>query len=151
MPQDRAWTQEVYARLGDIYFENEKHEDAIAVWELFLQKWPLNVQAPFVQDKIATAYREMRRFDDELAARSKLDDFGKNSDWWKSNEDHPDAQNEVATMAQDALINSAVWDGGGAYASGPTRVTGGVFRNNACTSVACYGGGVSAWGAVKRA
>ena len=108
MPQDRAWTQEVYARLGDIYFENEKHEDAITIWELFLQKWPLNVQAPFVQDKIANAYREMRRFDEELTARSKLDDFGKDSEWWKSNEDHPDAQNEVATMAQDALINSAV-------------------------------------------
>jgi len=44
MPQDRPWTQEVYARLGDIYFENEKHEDAIAVWELFLERWPIDVQ-----------------------------------------------------------------------------------------------------------
>ena len=108
MPQDREWTREVYARLGDIYSENEKHEEAIEVWELFLQKWPLDVQAPFVQNKIADAYREMRRFDEELASRSKLDDFGKDSDWWNANEDHPEAQNEVSTMAQDALINAAV-------------------------------------------
>jgi len=108
MPQDRAWTHEVYARLGDIYSENEKHEDAIAVWKLFLERWPINVQAPFIQDKIADAYREMRRFDDELAERSKLDDYGVGSKWWASNEDNPEAQNQVASMSQDALINSAV-------------------------------------------
>jgi cellulose synthase operon protein C len=108
MPQDRKWTREVYARLGDIYAENEKQEDAIAVWRLFLEKWPLDVQAPFVQGRIADAYREMRKFDEELAERSKLDKFGKGSEWWASNEDHPEAQNQVATMAQDALIGAAV-------------------------------------------
>lgn len=108
MPQDREWTREVYARLGDIYSENGKHEEAIEVWKLFLERWPLDVQAPFVQDRIADAYREMRRFDEELAERSKLDSYGKDSEWWKANEDHPDAQNQVATMSQDALINSAV-------------------------------------------
>jgi cellulose synthase operon protein C len=108
MPQDRKWTREVYSRLGDIFAENEKQDDAIAVWRLFLEKWPLDVQAPFVQNKIADAYREMRKFDDELAERSKLDKFGKNSEWWKANEEHPDAQNQVATMAQDALIGAAV-------------------------------------------
>lgn len=108
MPQDRPWTQEVYARLGDIYSENEKHEDAIAVWKLFLERWPLDVQAPFVQDKIARSYAEMRRFEEELVERSKLDDYGKGSAWWNANEDHPDAQNEVAGMARDALINAAV-------------------------------------------
>ncbi|MCK9462558.1 MAG: tetratricopeptide repeat protein [Proteobacteria bacterium] len=108
MPQDRKWTREVYARLGDIYSENEKHEEAIAVWKLFLEKWPLDVQAPFVQDRIADAYREMRRFDEELAERSKLDKYGKGSEWWTSNEDHPEAQNQVATMSEDALIGAAV-------------------------------------------
>jgi tetratricopeptide (TPR) repeat protein len=108
MPQDRKWTREVYAELGYIYSENERHEDSIAVWKLFLEKWPLDVEAPFVQDKIANAYRDMRRFDEELAERSKLDGYGKGSEWWNSNEDHPDAQNQVATMSQEALINSAV-------------------------------------------
>lgn len=108
MPQNEKWTREVYSRLGDIYSENEKHEDAIKVWKLFLEKWPLDVQAPFVQDRIADAYREMRRFDEELAERSKLDAYGKGSQWWIANEDHPDAQNQVAIMSQDALINSAV-------------------------------------------
>jgi cellulose synthase operon protein C len=108
MPQDRKWTREVYARLGDIFFENEKMEDAIAVWRLFLQKWPLDVQAPFVQSRIADAYRELRRFDDELAERSKLGKYGKGSEWWAANEEHPESQNQVAEMSQDALIGAAV-------------------------------------------
>jgi tetratricopeptide (TPR) repeat protein len=108
MPQDRKWTREVYARLGDLYAENEKQEQAIEVWRIFLEKWPLDVQAPFVQDKIADAYREMRKFDIELAERSKLDGYGKGSAWWAANEDHPEAQNQVATMSQDALYNAAL-------------------------------------------
>jgi tetratricopeptide (TPR) repeat protein len=108
MPQDRKWTGEVYARLGDIYSENEKHEDAIAVWKLFLAKWPLDVQAPFVQDKVADAYNRLRQFEAEIEERTKLDSYGRDSEWWRANEDHPDAQNAVALMARDALINSAL-------------------------------------------
>ncbi len=77
MPQDREWTREVYSRLGEIYSENEKHDDAIKVWELFLKRWPSDVQAPFLQDKIADAYRNQRMFDEELTARSELHKYGK--------------------------------------------------------------------------
>lgn len=108
MPQDRRWTREVYALLGDTLVENEKQEDAIAVWRLFLQKWPLDVQAPFVQSRIADAYRGMRRFDEELEERSKLGRYGKGSEWWAANEDRPESQNQVSQMSQDALIGAAV-------------------------------------------
>jgi tetratricopeptide (TPR) repeat protein len=108
MAQDRQWTREVYALLGDIYSENEKHEEAITVWKLFLEKWPLDVQAPFVQDKVADAYNRLRQFDVEIQERTKLDGYGRGSAWWQANEEHPDAQNAVALMARDALINSAL-------------------------------------------
>ncbi|MFO8073671.1 MAG: tetratricopeptide repeat protein [Polyangia bacterium] len=108
MPQDRGWTREVYARLGDIYYDNEKHKEAIRVWELFLEKWPLDVQAPFIQDKIADAYNRLRLFDKEITERSELDDYGPGSEWWEANDDHPGEQAEVSDMARDALINSAL-------------------------------------------
>jgi tetratricopeptide (TPR) repeat protein len=108
MPQDRKWTREVYALLGDIFSENEKHEEAITVWKLFLAKWPLDVQAPFVQDKVADAYNRLRQFDVEIEERTKLDAYGRGSQWWQANEEHPDAQNAVALMARDALIDSAL-------------------------------------------
>ncbi|MCP4677055.1 MAG: tetratricopeptide repeat protein [Deltaproteobacteria bacterium] len=107
MPQDREWTREVYERLGDIYFDNEKNETAIDIWKLYIQKWPLDVQAPFVQEKIAIAYNKMRLFDEEIAARTVLDTFGPDSEWWKANADHPAEQNEVARMARDALLEAA--------------------------------------------
>lgn len=107
MPQDREWTREVYARLGDIYADNEKNEEAIRVWQIYLEKWPLDAQAPFIQEKIALAYNKMRRFEDEIDARSKLDAYGPDSEWWQANEDNPAAQNEVARMARDALLEAA--------------------------------------------
>ncbi|MCP4606867.1 MAG: tetratricopeptide repeat protein [Proteobacteria bacterium] len=107
LPQDRDWTREVYQRLGDIYADNEKSEEAIAIWDLVLKKWPLDVQAPFVQEKIALTYNKIRRFDDEIAERSKLDNYGPDSEWWKANADNIAEQNEVARMARDALLEAA--------------------------------------------
>jgi TolA-binding protein len=107
MSQDRPWTMEVYERLGDIYADNEKNEEAIAVWQLFLKRWPLDVQAPFIQEKIALTYNKMRIFDKEIAERSKLDNYGPDSEWWNANADNPLEQNEVARMARDALLEAA--------------------------------------------
>ncbi len=107
MPQDRKWTQEVYERLGDIYADNEKNEVAVEIWKLYIQKWPLDVQTPFVQEKVALAYNKMRMFDEEIKERTKLDNYGPDSEWWQANADHPSEQNEVARMARDALLEAA--------------------------------------------
>ena len=108
MPQDRPWTREVYTRLGDIYADNEKHEEAILAWELVLNRWPLDKDAPFVRDKIANSYRKQRKFDKELAERSKLDQFGPGTPWWNANMDHPEIQARVQEMAKEALSNAAL-------------------------------------------
>ncbi|MBN2716772.1 MAG: tetratricopeptide repeat protein, partial [Deltaproteobacteria bacterium] len=108
MPQDRPWVREVYTRLGDIYADNEKHDDAIRVWELVLSRWPLDRDAPFVRDKIANSYRTQRMFDRELAERSKLDQFGRGTPWWNANMDHPDIQARVEEMSKEALSNAAL-------------------------------------------
>ncbi|MBN2342854.1 MAG: tetratricopeptide repeat protein [Deltaproteobacteria bacterium] len=108
MPQDKPWVREVYARLGDIYADNEKHEEAIEVWRLALERWPLDKDAPFVRDKIADSYRKQRKFDKELAERSKLDEYGPGTPWWNANMAHPDIQTRVEDMARDALSNAAL-------------------------------------------
>ncbi len=108
LPQDATWVREVYDRLGDIYSDNEKHDEAIAIWSLFLEKWPLDKDAPFIQDKIAGSYRTQRKFVEELAARSRLDDYGRDSEWWKANAQYPEAQARVERMAREALITAAI-------------------------------------------
>jgi cellulose synthase operon protein C len=108
MPQDRVWTREVYIRLGDIFADNERHDDAVKIWDLVLKRWPLDKDAPFVRDKIANSYHKQRQFDNELAERSKLDQFGRGTAWWNANMDHPEIQAKVEDMAKDALSNAAL-------------------------------------------
>lgn len=107
MPQDRPWTSEVYERLGDIYSDNEKGEEAVQLWTMYLKKWPLALRAPFVLEKIAREYAKMHDPEREIAARRDLDRFGPGSEWWKANEDHPAEQNEVAEMTREALLEAA--------------------------------------------
>jgi tetratricopeptide (TPR) repeat protein len=107
MPQDRKWTQEVYERLGDIYSDNEKNPEAIELWRMFIAKWPLDVRAPFVQQKIAREFAKMQEAEQEIAERSALDKYGPGSEWWAANADHPAEQNEVAEMTRDALLEAA--------------------------------------------
>ena len=55
VPQDRAWTPEVYIGLGQVYFDEAKYDLAIAVWELYRQRFPNHHQVPEVLGRIADA------------------------------------------------------------------------------------------------
>ena len=52
--------REVFQRLGDIYFDQTKYEEAIAVYKALLKKWPYYSDAPRVQDRIVHAYEKDR-------------------------------------------------------------------------------------------
>ncbi len=108
MPQDRKWTREVYERLGDLYADNEKNDEAIALWRMFVKQWPLDLRAPFVQQKIARIYAKLHESEQEIAEQGALDQYGPGSEWWKANADHPAEQNEVAQMTRDALLEAAL-------------------------------------------
>ncbi len=107
MAQDRPWTREVYERLGDIYSDNEMSPEAITLWTLAVERWPLELQAPFVQEKIAKEYGKLHEPEKEIAARSALDKYGPGSPWWKANEDHPAEQAQVSDMTRAALLEAA--------------------------------------------
>ncbi len=108
MPQDRPWTSEVYFRLGYVYFDEAKYPEAIEVWKLALKRWPMDPQAPEVQNQIAIAYSRHNDQEEAIAARAKLSDYIEGSDWWEGNKDHPVEQRHAEQLAEDALINAAV-------------------------------------------
>jgi hypothetical protein len=108
IPQDRPWTSDVYYRLGFIYFDEAKYPQAVEVWRLALARWPLDPQAPEVQNSIGIALQRNDQFAEAIAARAKLGDYVQGSKWWEANMDHPVEQRRAEQLAEDALINTAV-------------------------------------------
>jgi cellulose synthase operon protein C len=108
LPQDQTWTSEVVFRLGFVYFDEAKYPDAIKVWQMALKRWPLDPQAPEVQNMIAVAHTRYNEQAEAIAARAKLGDYAEGSDWWEANKDHPVEQRRAEQLAEDALINTAI-------------------------------------------
>jgi TolA-binding protein len=109
LPQDREWTPEVYFQLGQVLFDEAKYPQAIEVWELALSKWPDHPRAPEIQDLIAEAHQEHKEFEKAIAARAALGDYTQGTEWWEANKDHPIEQREAERLAENALIQSAIY------------------------------------------
>jgi tetratricopeptide (TPR) repeat protein len=108
LPQDKAWTAEVYQRLGYVYFDEAKYPEAVSAWNLSLKRWPTDPQAPEIQNQIARAYTRHNDGDDAIAARAKLSDYAAGGAWWEANKDHPVEQRHAEDLAEDALIGTAI-------------------------------------------
>lgn len=100
--------REVFQRLGDIYFDQTKYQDAIAVYKTLLQKWPYYSDAPKVQDRIVHAYEKDRNLVAAAHEREALGRlYSKGTDWYEHNRDNPDALAVAQELAEDALLTAA--------------------------------------------
>ncbi|MCS6799621.1 MAG: tetratricopeptide repeat protein [Myxococcota bacterium] len=108
MPQDRPWTPEVYFQLGNVYFDENKLPEAIEVWRLALQRWPLHHRVPEIRHMIARAYTRNAEIERALQEQASMAELGEGSPWWNANMDHPAAQRLAEQYAENALINSAL-------------------------------------------
>jgi len=109
LPQDRPYTPEVYFQTGDTFFDLARYGDAIEVYELALRRWPTALRAPQVVERIAQAHERNREFEEAIAARGRLSDFGSDSEWAQANaEEHPEAVREAGQLARNALYDDAV-------------------------------------------
>ncbi len=108
LPQDRAWTSDVYQRLGYVYFDEAKYPEAISVWELALKRWPNDPQAPEIVNQIGRAYTRHNDAELAIATRAKLGSYGEGSAWWEANKDHPVEQKHAEDLAEEALIGTAI-------------------------------------------
>jgi TolA-binding protein len=109
LPQDRPYTAEVYFRTGDTYFDLARYSDAIRVYELALQRWPLSIEAPHVVEQIAEAHTRNREFELATSARRRLREFGPDTEWAEANRDtNPERVREAGQLARNALYEDAV-------------------------------------------
>lgn len=106
--EDEPHVKEVFQRLGDMYFDMTKYDDAIAVYKVILQKWPYFAEAPSLQEKIIKAYERGRNLVAAAKEREVLGrTYSKGSDWYKANKDKPEALAVAAQLAEDALLSAA--------------------------------------------
>jgi tetratricopeptide (TPR) repeat protein len=100
--------REVFQRLGDIYFDQTKYDEAVAVYKALLERWPYYADAPRVQDKIVRAYEKNRSLVTAAKEREVLGRlYAKGGDWYQHNKDNPEALAVAAQLSEDALLTAA--------------------------------------------
>ena len=106
--ESETHVKEVFQRLGDMYFDMTKYDDAVAVYKVILQKWPYFAEAPTLQEKIIKAYERTRNLVAAAKERELLGrNYSKGSDWYKANRDNPEALAVAGQLAEDALLSAA--------------------------------------------
>ena len=96
-------------RLGRMYFEQGKFEQAIETYRRLITEEPQSPAAPDYQNEIIQAYRRMGAKDQVLSEIDRLlRDYGKSSSWARANSADQDAVNEAARYVEKALREVAL-------------------------------------------
>ncbi len=104
----RPYEAEVYARLGDVYFDETKYNLAVEAYQQVLVRDPLSADAPKVQAKIVLAWSRGRQFDKEAAERERLvATYSEGTVWWEKNKGDPDLVASVRELTERSLLRAA--------------------------------------------
>lgn len=107
--ENEPHVREIYAKLGDIYFDETEYFRAIEAYKRALQKWPYHPDNPKLQDRIVMAFERMRDFGHALEEREALArNYTKGTEWYKHNRDNEPAIQTAQDLAELALVSAAV-------------------------------------------
>lgn len=119
VPQDKKWTVEIYKSLAQEFIEVHQNRNAIDTMRLTLEKFPLDRDAPVIQNRVAQLYDELAREAPEgsaakeefaekaLAARSSLVNYVGTTKWTNANRDDPEALAQAEQLVKGGLRNAA--------------------------------------------
>jgi hypothetical protein len=119
VPQDRKWTVEIYKALAQEYIEITQNRNAVAMLELTLRKFPMNRDAPVMQNKVAELYDQLSRLSPDgsaaraeyagkgLEARTKLAAYVGTTPWVDANKDDPEALQTAEQLVKGGLKRAA--------------------------------------------
>lgn len=119
IPQDKKWTVEVYKALAREFAEINQQRNAIRTLELTLNKFPLDRDAPKLQNQVAELYDAIARQAPDgsavkeeasnaaLGARTKLADYVGDTDWTRANKDDPEAIQQAEVLVRTGLQRAA--------------------------------------------
>ena len=119
IPQDQKWTVEIYKALAQEFIEITQNRNAVAMLELTLQKFPMNRDAPVMQNKVAELYDQLSRLAPDgsaaraeyaskaLEARTKLAAYVGATPWVDANKDDPEALQTAEQLVKGGLKRAA--------------------------------------------
>ncbi|HET6984470.1 MAG TPA: tetratricopeptide repeat protein [Myxococcaceae bacterium] len=106
----RPYEAEVYRRMGDVYFDQTRHTEAIAAYRQALQRDPLAVDAPKIQQKIVQAYERDRKLNEAFAESEALANaYAPGTAWYEKHKNDPEVIAATQDMAERNLYGSAVY------------------------------------------
>jgi len=107
---ERSFTPEIYRRMGDVYFDQTKHGEAIEAYRLFLAKNPLAKNAPLIQQRIIQAYERDRKLEDSYRESQKMVTlFGPGTAWFEKYKHDPEVISQASGLAEKSLYSSAIY------------------------------------------
>jgi tetratricopeptide (TPR) repeat protein len=119
VPQDKKWTVEIYKSLAQEFIEITQNRNAVAMLEITLQKFPMNRDAPVMQNKVADLYDQLSKLAPDgsaakseyasksLDARTKLAMYVGTTPWVEANKDDPEALQTAEQLARGGLKRAA--------------------------------------------
>jgi tetratricopeptide (TPR) repeat protein len=119
IPQDKPWTIEIYRALAYEFRSLNQFSNAVEVYEMMLQKWPMDPTAPDTQYAIAETYDQMNitkrpgtpehdaTAQKALEARTKLANYIGNTPWVDANKDNPAALQNAERLVRGGLRQAA--------------------------------------------
>lgn len=106
----RPYERDLYRRLGDIFYDQTKNDDAVASFRLALDKDPMAADAPLIQAKIVATYERDRAFDKQTIERERLvSTYGEGTAWAKANRNNQEALIQSRDLAERALRDAAIY------------------------------------------
>jgi tetratricopeptide (TPR) repeat protein len=119
IPQDKPWTIEIYKALALEFRAINHYKNALAVYQLTLDRWPMDPSAPDTQSSIAEVYELLARstkVGDErrdyerkvLEARTALAKYIGDTPWVDANKDNPAALQRAEELVRTGLKGAAI-------------------------------------------
>jgi len=119
IPQDKPWTIEIYRALALEFRAINQYKNALAVYQLTLDKWPMDPSAPETQNAIAEVYEllvrqtkigdERRQYEAKvLDAQTALAKYIGDTPWVDANKDDPEALQKAEELVRTGLKGAAI-------------------------------------------
>ena len=106
----RPWEAELFRRLGDVYFDQDKQAEAVAAYRIVLAKAPTAEYAPQIQQRIVQSFERDRDFAQAWKERDALvRQFGEGSPWFEANKSDPETLAKTRELMEHSLHSSAIF------------------------------------------